>query len=374
MEYSETYKSYIGYTNKCRKMIKDTFFTDKDTFKLDIKDNSLGIDEVVRKHRLKMIDIKLEHTMRMIEQIIKINEGLGFGFDLGLVIKIAVLYHDIGRMRQATWSNTFGDSIYKDTGSSFNNHGEDGFDIFMSNDFNVDDRYIPIIGKTILHHQNYHAESRLNYRFEEDLSKLNIKSIATGKKELNNAEWRVTSLIVQLVADIDKTDILYQHLSQDFEMIRDYVFDNSKDTLDNIAIKWDVSKKEILEYNKIDERYYIPRKIKIPIENMPLEKLEVPEYMKKMFYDNTWLPLPEMIRDDNWNFITILWWRLSHFLNSISFTSTLVNIYESRLLEEIYMKVPDRLKPLVNEAFEYAKVELVNDKVVKNKGNIYLKK
>lgn len=374
MDYDKTYQSYMNYVNKCRNMIKKAFFTEEDAFRLDIKNDSLGIDEIVKKHRLKMIDIKLDHTMRMVEQVIKINENLGFKVDLALVVKVAVLYHDIGRMRQSTWCNTFGDSIYKIMNRPFNNHGEEGYDIFMNNDFEVEDRYIPIIGESILHHQDLHTQPKLNYRYNSSLKDINVNDIVTGNLELNSAEWQVVSLITQLVADIDKTDILYQHLSEDFDMIRDYVFDNSRDSLDNISKNWGVSKKEIVEYNKIDENKYEPRRIKIPIENMPIEKLEPPQYMKEMFYNNSWPELRVLIQDKNWNFICILWWRLSHFLNEISFSSTLINIEESKLLEQIYEKIPGRLRPLVDEAFEYAKEVFVNGRIKENKGNIYLKR
>ena len=66
---------------------------------IDTNDEELSIDEVVKRHRLKMIDIKLDHTMRMIEQVINTNEILGFRTSLGLVLKVAVLYHDIGLKR-----------------------------------------------------------------------------------------------------------------------------------------------------------------------------------------------------------------------------------------------------------------------------------
>jgi len=370
MEYNKTYDSYMNYSEKCKNIIKNTFFTKEDTQYLDINNES-EIDEIVRKHRLKMIDIKLEHTMRMIEQVIKINENLGIKIDLNQIIKVAVLYHDIGRIRQSTWSNTFNDNIYKKMNMPYNNHGEDGYEIFLNNDFNIDDKYIPIISQTILHHQDHHTQPNLNYKLD-NLDSININNIATGNFTLNDAEWKITSLIVQLVADIDKTDILYQHLSSDFEMIRDYVYDNSKDTLDSISKNWSVSKKEIIEYNKLDEKTYKPQRIKIPIANMPIEKLDPPQYMKEMFYDNSWPELKELIQDKHWNFISMLWWRLSHFLNQISFSSTLINIEESKLLEQIYEKIPLRLRPLVDEAFTYAKEVFVNGKIEKNKGNIYL--
>lgn len=374
MEYDRTYDAYLNYINKCRDKIKNTFFTTDDTTDFDIKDSSQEIDEIIKKHRLKMIDIKLDHTMRMIDQIIRINQKLGFSINLDIVIKVAVLYHDIGRMRQSTWSNTFNDSSYHKQNKPFNNHGEDGYDIFLNNDFNIDSKYIPVIGETILHHLDLHVHPKLNYQYQNDLNLIDIDKIVTGNFELNDAEWQVTSLIVQLVADIDKSDILYQHLSDDFDMIRDYVFDKSGDTLDNIASYWGISKKEILEYNHMTESDYQQGKIKIPIKNISNDKLEVPNYMKDMFYNNTWPELKVLIKDKNWNFITILWWRISHFLNQIVFTSNLVSIEESKLLDQIYDKVPDRLKPLVKDAFDYAKEVLVNNKILENKDNIYLKR
>ena len=245
MEYNKAYESFMDYVNKCRFMIKNTFFTSRDLDNLNVSRSESNIDEIVRKHRLKMIDIKLDHTMRMIEQIVKINQILGFKVDLALVIKVAVLYHDIGRMRQSTWSNTFGDSVYMRMNRPFDNHGEEGYDIFLNNDFNIEDKYVPLIAETILHHQNHHIIPKLNYKFDDNLDRINIDDIVTGRKNLNDGEWQIASLIVQLVADIDKTDILYQHLTEDFEMIRDYVFDNSMDSLDDIAIYWGISKGEI---------------------------------------------------------------------------------------------------------------------------------
>ena len=374
MDYKKTKKLYIDYVDKCRNTIKSTIYNIEDLENINVKTNDQTIDEIIKKHRLKMIDIKLDHTMRMIEQILKINEKLGINIDLCLVTQIAILYHDIGRMRQSTWSNTFGDSIYIKKGKEYKNHGEDGYNIFMTEDFGIDEQYIPIIGKTILHHQDHHTQPNLNYQYTTNLSKIDIEKTATGKKELNNAEWQIASLIVQLVADIDKTDILYQHLSDDFDMIRDYVYDRSGAPLDELSKKWEVTKQEIIEYNGITILDEQPKKIKIPVENMPLYKLEVPSYMKEMFYNNSWLELQELINDEHWNFISMLWWRLSHFLNQISFNSTLINIEESKLLEQIYDKIPQKFKPLVSEAFEYAKEIFIQRTIKENEGNIYLKR
>jgi hypothetical protein len=287
-------------------------------------------------------------------------------------MKVAILYHDIGRIRQATWSNTFSDSIYKSMNKPFINHGEDGYDIFINNDFNVDNKYIPVIGESILHHLDHKKVSELNYKFDSDLSKFDIDEVVTGNFDLNEGEWKAASLIVQLVADIDKADILYQHLLDDFEMIKDYVYDSSLKSLDEIALNWGISKKEILDYNNLDESTYKPQHIKIPIENVETNKLEVPDYFREMFYNNTWLPLSELKKDKNWNFITVLWWRLSVFLNGISFYSTLEAINTSEIINKIYECIPEKYKPLVSEAFDYAISVLVEQKLDENKGKIYL--
>lgn len=374
MEYNKVYKSYENYVVACKEMIKKAFFDVKDASGIDIKDDSLGISDIIRKHRIKMIDIKVEHTMRMIEQIIKINYILGLKFDLGLVIKISVLYHDIGRIRQSTWCNTFNDRIYQRMNMPYNNHGEEGYDIFINNDFNVEPRYVPIIAQSILHHQDFHLYPNFNYKYKDGLSDIDISNIASGKTVLNDSEWQVVSLITQLVADIDKADILYQHLTDDFEMIKDYVYDSSNDSLEAISKRWEIPISEIKEYNHIDSEKYIPHRIKIPIKNLKKEKLAVPDYIKEMFYNNSWPELKELMTDKNWNFITILWWRLSHFLNGITFTSTLINIEESNLLKEIYAKIPDDLKPLVSEAFDYANSVLVEEKIDKFSNQIYLRR
>lgn len=373
MEYKIVEQKFHQYSDRCKEIIKNTFFKEEDLEGIEFH-NNIDLNNIIKQHRIHMIDIKLEHTMRMIEQIININEVLGLKFDFQLVMKVAVLYHDIGRFKQATWSNTYKDIIYQEKNKPFINHGDEGRHIFLNNNFEIDKQYIPIIGESIMHHVDIHKTSKLQYRFDSDITKININNIATGKINLNEAELQVASLITQLVADIDKTDILYQHLTDDFEMIKDYVYDHSIDSLDNIAKKWGIDKKEIIEYNQIQEDTHNNTPIKIPVKNIEIAKLAVPQYMKEMFFNNNWIELKELQKDPNWNFISILWWRLSQFLNNINFYSVLVTIEETKLLEQIENKIPKKYKPLVEEAFIYAKEVLVHQTIQKNQNNIYIKK
>lgn len=372
MNYNDSYIEFQKYIQKCQELIKRTIFTKKDSFELNVA-NNCNINEVITEHRLKMIDRKIKHTMRMIEQIIKVNQSMDFKFNFCEVMKVAILYHDIGRFRQATWSNTFSDGIYKKFNSSFNNHGEDGYDIFIHNDFKVLDKYIPVIGISILHHLDHKKIKELNYKFSTPLSKFDVDSIVTGNFNLNSGELEAASLIVGLVADIDKLDILYQHLSDDFEMIKDYVLDRSMNDLDSISLYWKISKEEIIEYNQIDEKEYIPRVIRIPVKNMALKKLEVNSFYKDCFYSGIWPSLSELRERVDWTFITALWWRLSVFLNQIDFYSTLESVSITDLIPRIFECIPNIYKPLLQEAFEYAQNELVIRRLKDNKGRIYLK-
>ena len=373
MEYNKTYNSFIEYIDKCRFIINNSIFNTLDIDYLEY-DYKISIDNFIKKHRLKMIDIKLEHTNRMLEQIVNINNKLELKPNLDLLIKIAILYHDIGRFSQATWCNTFSDSIYKKKKSIFDNHSEEGYYIFLNNDFNIFEKYIPIISNSILYHQFHHISDKLNYKFNTNLNNINIDNIITGSYFFNEKEWQVASLIVQLVADLDKIDILYQHLTSDFKMIREYVYDTSYNSIEQLAKKWGITPKEIIEYNNLEDKNYEGIKIKIPIVNVSIDKLRIPNYMKEMFYNNNWKELDVLIKDNNWNFITILWWRLSHFLNKIEFVETLVNVYDNNLLEKIYHNIPVRLRPLFEEAFNYSKEVLIEDKIKENKGRIYIKK
>jgi hypothetical protein len=377
MEYRDTYTSWEEYIKRCQSIINNSQYNSADAFLLNPnivanKSNS-EINTIIKEHRNNMIKTKIDHTLRMIDQIIKVNEKLELKTNLALVIKVAVLYHDIGRFRQATWCNTFSDFVYREYVTPFHNHGEDGCDIFLHEDFKVSSKYIPIIAESILHHLDHAYVPKLNYRYN-DVRSINVDDIATGNFWLNEGEWQIASLITGLVADVDKIDILYQHLDDGFEMIRDWVYDNSLQSLDNVAAYWGITKKEIIEYNNIDENNYVPRIIRVPIKNIELSKLEVPKHMKEMFYNNNWAPLKELQRDLKWNFISILWWHLSEFLNQISFTSVLNTVNDYDLLPKIYAKIPNNLKSLFTEAFNYAQEKLVNDQLKNNENNIYLKK
>ena len=60
MDYDASKKTYINYVNKCRDIIKNSIYDKKDIDNLNINEDADDIDTIIKKHRLKMIDIKLK--------------------------------------------------------------------------------------------------------------------------------------------------------------------------------------------------------------------------------------------------------------------------------------------------------------------------
>ena len=370
MNYLEIYNAYMKYARTCEQYVISTVFNKRDAvgIKYNLNDD---INKLVIDHRLKMINNKIEHTMRMINNIIKVNEKLGFIINLQEVLKVATLYHDIGRLRQATWSNTFSDKSYIDSNSPFTNHGEDGYNIFINHDFKVDSKYIPVIGMSILHHLDHQKLEELNYKYSCDLRSINIDKIVTGNFVLNESEWQIAALIVQLVADIDKIDILYQHLTT-FTMIHEYIEDRSMKSLDEISLFWGIPKKDLMEYNNIESIECKPRIIKIPTKNLDIAKIKMPDFYKECFYSNKWPSLKELREREDWNFITAMWWKLGVFLSQVEFYVNLENINDSNLIPKLYESVPNEYKDLLKEAFVYSDEVLVKKRLKDNYGKTYL--
>ncbi len=370
MNYLETKNKFSEYVQSCKNLILKTFFDKKDCESLNIQDSD--INEFIKSYRLEMIKRKVNHTMRMIIEIEKINKKLNLRFNFREVLKVAILLHDLGRFRQATWSNTFSDSAYHRSNSPFKNHGEDGYDIFLNNDFMVDKKYIPVIGMSILHHLDSSRIKKLNAKYDGNISSYNIDQVLTGNFQLNEGEWQAASIIVGFVADIDRLDILHQFLLGEEEIVRDYIYEESVKSIDAVAKKWGVSKKEILEYNHILEKDYNNEGLKVPIKNMDLNKLVISDEYREMFFSGNWLPLSELRGREDWNFVALWWWRLSAFLNEMVFYEPLDLIKEMDLINKIYEKIPENLKFLFTEAFTYANEVLVNDRLANKTSGLYL--
>ena len=77
---------------------------------------------------------------------------------------------------------------------------------------------------------------------------------------------------------------------------------------------------------------------------------------------------------DDFTFITAHWWVLYHFLKNISFTSNLMVLQETNLLDKLYEKFPTRFKPHMKEIIEYAKEVLLKETIEYSDNLIYARR
>ncbi len=385
INYDGVKETFDKYIDECKKRIKDTFFKEDElsTYKT-LRDNLVrtgkldsnsSLESAIKYERLQMIDTKINHTMRVVEDVIKIAEKMGTSVNFNNVLKVAALLHDIGRFDQATWNDSFRDSCYKDI-AGINNHAEAGYHILFTNerikDYPIDKRFYKAIGTVVYNHGNSKLEGDLAIRLK-DASELDISKLS-GLDKLNVDEKVIVAALVQMVRDVDMLDILYQHLTGEFPVIREEVnFKTLGESIDKIASYWEVEPSVLLEYNHITEDELKLRKtIKIPVNKINLNKLSVPKDIKMKFFAHEDMNLGELMERRDFTFIIGMWWRLNHFLSNINFTSNLQVVEEKNLLEKIYNQYPIEYRFLVRDAFEHANLELVKQKLEQNKSNIYI--
>lgn len=364
INYNKSLEAFDEYVNICKQEIKNTFFSN-DEFK----------NEKIRNHRNEMIEIKINHTMRIVNDVTKMCENLGINVDFIKLVKVSALLHDIARFNQAVWADSFVDKrCDKFNGMS---HAEYGYQILYVNkrikDFYVPNNYQFAVSQTVKFHQVPVLTGDLNLKLN-NVDDLDI-SVLTGLENLKEEEKLIVSVLVQMVKDVDMLDILYQHLTGEFPVIRPSIaYDVDGESLTNISKNWGISEKEILEYNELKEFDINGLKvINIPVINMDLNKLIVPRDIQDKFFKNERMDLKELQQRKDWTFIIGMWWRLNHFLNNINFTSNLELIKQNGLLDEILNQYPEKYRFLVKPAFDFAKKVLIEKRLADNIGNIYIK-
>lgn len=394
LNYEKVKNNFDEYIEECRDKIKNTFFKEDYLKGLNYIKNNLikegkieedcPLDRALMIQRLNMIDVKIDHTMRIVEDVTKIALSMGTNIDFDNVLKVSALLHDIGRFDQATWSNSFADGeSYKNypkqtLGKNIKNHAHAGYGILFDenkiDEFEIDKKYYGAIGQVVYNHGNPTLEGDLSLKLN-DVNDLDVNKLS-GNYNLNNDEKIIVATLVQMVKDVDMLDILYQNISGEFPIIRDsFGYDVENETIDKIAAHFEVEPNVLLEYNKIEpEDLKNMAIINIPVKAIDLKKMIVPQDIQEKFYNNERLDLRELQKRRDWTFITGMWWRLNHFLNEISFTTNLQLVQEKQVLDMIYAKYPDEYKFLVKDAFEFAKEKLINNVLSLSEGNMYVTK
>src|SRR5574344_848602 len=233
-KYEENEKIMMQYIAECRKQINDTFF---DKEELD--------------HHNDMIDIKLDHTMRVVTDVSKMADKMGMNIDFTKVVKTSALLHDIARFNQAVWSNDFNDRNCR----QFNGmaHADFGYHILYVNqkikDFKIPENYHFSILQAVKYHQIPNVTGDLALRFK-DVKELDVQKYLTGSSKLNESEKIIVATLVQMVKDVDMLDILYQNMTGKFPVVKDSItYDVEKDSLSDISKYWGISEEEIIKFN-----------------------------------------------------------------------------------------------------------------------------
>ena len=380
IDYENCKSAFNNYVNECKDKIINSTFSDvyltsfkslrNELINLGKLDECNSISDAIKYERLEMINTKVNHTFRVVNDSSEVSKKINTPVSFNEVLKVSSLLHDIGRFDQATWNNSFNDSCY--TGKDVKNHAQAGYKILFCdgriNDYNIDKRLYKAVGSVVYNHGNPILTGDLTIRFN-DVNDLDID-------KLNSNEKVVTSSLVQMVRDVDMLDIFYQHFTGEISVVKDYInYKICNDTIFDIASKFDIKVSDILNYNLITlNDFEKMTTIKIPVNLIDLEKMSVPIDIKEKFFNNQNIDLREIMSRQDWTYITGMWWRLNHFLNNITFTSNLELIKEKNLLDRIYNLYPDKFKFLVKDAFSYSKEFLVEQVLSECNDKIYVKK
>ena len=371
--------------------------------------NARDIDVLIAK-RQELIDVKINHTKRVVDDVMRVAAKIGMKVDFRRILEVVARLHDIGRFEYATWNTAYGEnytdqeSKRKHFGGKFaelleplavKNHSEAGFELLMHKgkikSLLDKPRFAKVISMAVLHHQ----DSVLKGEFSPTVNSLDSKILNSNVNDLllnastfNEAEIQIYAVLTQLIKDVDCLDILYQHLTGEYPVIRPSANFNKNirnregvvietRTLAEFAKEWGFTSEEVAKFNNLTvEEAEKKDSLSLPLYDYQNKKwlidpakLVMPVDLKEKFFNLERIDLQEINKRKDWNPVVGMWWRLLQFLGNISFTSNLEVVKENGLLDKIYEMYPEEVRPYVKEAFDFAK-----EKLLSGRGNdIYTK-
>ena len=364
--------------------------------------NARDIDVLIAK-RQELINVKINHTKRVVDDIMRIASKIGFNVDFERVLKIAALLHDIGRFEYATWNTMYGEDYNNQLEKrkhfkgkyaelleplAVKNHSEAGFELLMHKGKikSLLDKpaFARVISTAVLHHQDSVLKGEFSptvNRLDDKLLNSNLEDLLKDTTTFNPAEVQIYAVLTQLIKDVDCLDILYQHLTGEFPVIRPSTSFNKdirnregivieERTLEEFASRWGFTPEEVANFNNLTiEEARKKATLYLPLYDyqnkkwlIDPSKLVMPEDLKEKFFKLDRIDLQEINKRLDWNPIVGMWWRLLQFLRNINFTSNLKVIKENGLLDKIYEKFPVEARENVVEAFNFANEKLLNNR------------
>lgn len=378
MNYDLNLQNFKLYINNIKESV--IFKTDKNS-EIEIK---------VAEFKLELIQNKVDHSLRTVEDIVRVAINMSLNIDFVSIAKYTALLHDYGRFEQACKYNGYSDlNFLKDNIKvvkngvelPVKNHAQFGYKKLFNEDeinknFNIEQNIHNIIGESVFFHGDPFVPSHLSTDVEKYLSSGYLNKICYFQKSFNESERMLASTVLMLMQDVDKIDILFQSTFDEIPVIRDFVcVSEVSKGINYLVEKYGVTKEEIMSSNNLlTEDIAACRVIKIPLKNANLTALQIPDDLREKILNKEHIPLSELTSRKEHNFIAAMWWKLSEFINNMHFTSSLEVIKSKGLLEDIFNAYPDEYKFLVQEIFDFAKVILIEDKIRNSNGNILCSK
>ena len=262
--------------------------------------------EAISAKRQELIDVKVNHTARVVEDIIRVSNKIGLSVDA-----YGEQYRD--QSKRLMYEGT----PYQELMTPLNvkNHSEAGFELLTKKGkikaLAENKRFLKVISHAILHHQDSNLVGELNpsnNRIDESIIGRDVSSILTESDTFNEAETRIYSILTQLIKDVDCIDILYQHLTGEFPVLRPVTRFNkalrSRDgkevlemmSLEEFANRWGFSVEEVLEFNGMTrEQAESALQLDLPTRKIDPSLLVMPEDLKMRFLNLEQIDLQEMI-------------------------------------------------------------------------------
>ena len=394
--------------------------------------------EEIEEIRQRLIRIKIDHTTAVVLQIQRIAEREGMPDALKEVLDVVARLHDIGRFFQGVLNNTYSESkdsemyrsfagsqVFKDlkgfeefsrpltkNGKTVTYHNVAGEVLLRQGvipELSKNEREAEAIINAVLYHQFNDSElpKYMQDRRDRGISVREAKSafdkLLSQSSRFSEAQRIMCTFLTQLVKDVDGLDILHQHLTGDFPVIRKKISFNRvgpclevKDgkeelvdktlSLEELIERWCIIEgnrekriAEIKDYlirlndpKGLEENVLKKVSVSIPVENtetgeqlLDLSKFKMPIDLERDYNNAKPMNLKVISKRIEFNPAVGMCWRLQNLLGGIRFSSNLINVLESTLIDEIFKKYPEEVQANLKDAFAIAKeLYLSKDRIV----------
>ena len=332
-------------------------------------------DELTIKYVEDILDQKLNHTKRVVAYVTNLTQIINMHVNYEKIAQVCGLFHDIGRFNQGLKFRSYNDS---ETFLRGQNHGDYGYELITTSpeevgifDQLVDRKSRHAVATTVKLHQRGTLPVEFNQHLSDTIRQTDPETVLSGSYEFNDLEKMVVSALLQMVRDADRIDILWQRATGDIVAVKDQVFLKNTGNVPDMAKRWGVSK-EIILANNDQERLTSKSHIIIPRRDIPVEKLFVSSKLLERIKRLKNIDLRSLQQEDDYTFITALWWSIYTFLKDMNFVGNLKQVKERELLEQIYNQYPIEYRPLLDEIFKFAREVLIEEQLASSQDDLYV--